>query len=439
MAKNLNHDAPFILASGALFLSFPFFPFIPFFLFFLFFLSFLSFLYSYLRFLSFLQMSVRSSMTTHLPSSLPERLRAVLELRVGSITCPVDVEAALGRISYFRASKPATSTRFANITASHEGFRREDGWRGSGSRNNDGFEVWHSRRRVPPQRPAYTPGSRGPVTAFTPRVAEPRSTESVEPALAIAMGGAGATIVEAPAKFSSAGVKAMDVEDRMLARVKGKINRIGHSTYDATKVFMEQILSSDDTEFLDELMKYVFQKAATESSFCPLYAKLIHELADEFTHFRTVMVNLFRDYTAIFSEVTTAPDPGTESYRAFVEAQERKKFRRGYSQFVAELVKMGEVDNTAFANLIQQVVTVLETIHTEASNSLLCEEYIDCLANMCKSASGILRVASWAPEVKARLASLIALPKTTVPGFTNKGRFALMDLVDAANRGWVYR
>ena len=277
------------------------------------------------------------------------------------------------------------------------------------------------------------------MTAFTPRVAECRSTESAETSIAPAMGGAGATIVEAPAKFSSAGVKAMDVEDRMLARVKGKINRIGHSTYDATKVFMEQILSSDDTEFLDELMKYVFQKAATESSFCPLYAKLIHELADEFTHFRTVMVNLFRDYTAIFSEVTTAPDPGTESYRAFVEAQERKKFRRGYSQFVAELVKMGEVDNTAFANLIQQVVTVLETIHTEASNSLLCEEYIDCLANMCKSASGILRVASWAPEVKARLASLIALPKTTVPGFTNKGRFALMDLVDAANRGWVYR
>jgi hypothetical protein len=100
---------------------------------------------------------------------------------------------------------------------------------------------------------------------------------------------------------------------------------------------------------------------------------------------------------------------------------------------------MGEVDNTAFANLIQQIVTVLETIHTDANNSLLCEEYIDCLANMCKSASGILRVASWAPEVKVRLAALTALPKASVPGFTNKGRFALMDLVAAADRGWVYR
>ena len=375
----------------------------------------------------------------------------------------------MSRITYFQSKKAAPSMRFAHLASSHpqDGFRREDAWRDSGrgsggrdsgrssgggyghhnsynnhgthgrggrSEGGDGFEVWHSRRRGQ-QRPPYVPGA----PAGYVRRAEAEAPAACAGAGAVA-GAVAVPVSETSApKFSSAGVKAMDVEDRMLARVKGKINKIGHSTYDATKVFMEQILSSDDTEFLDELMKYVFQKAATESSFCPLYARLIHELADEFTHFRTVMINLFRDYTAIFSEVTTAPDPGTESYKAFVEAQERKKFRRGYSQFVAELVKMGEVDKIAFANLIQQIVTVLETIHSDATNTLLCEEYIDCLANMCKSASGILREASWSSDVKDRLAALLAKPKASVTGFTNKGRFALMDLVDAANRGWVYR
>lgn len=379
----------------------------------------------------------------------------------------------MSRITYFQAKKPAPSMRFAHLASSHpqDGFRREDAWRDSGrdsgrssggggggrgygghhnSYNNhsnhgrrsegggDGFEVWHSRRRGQ-QRPPYVPGAPERPAGYTRRAEAEAPASCAGAGAAVAVAGPVAVSDTSVAKFSSAGVKAMDVEDRMLARVKGKINKIGHSTYDATKVFMEQILSSDDTEFLDELMKYVFQKAATESSFCPLYARLIHELADEFTHFRTVMINLFRDYTAIFSEVTTAPDPGTESYKAFVEAQERKKFRRGYSQFVAELVKMGEVDKIAFANLIQQIVTVLETIHSDATNTLLCEEYIDCLANMCKSASGILREASWSSDVKDRLAALLAKPKTSVPGFTNKGRFALMDLVDAANRGWVYR
>jgi hypothetical protein len=404
-----------------------------------------------------------------LPSSLPERLRAALELRNKDHVCPSDVEAVMSRITYFQSKKAAPSMRFAHLASSHpqDGFRREDAWRDSGrgsggrdsgrssgggyghhnsynnhgthgrggrSEGGDGFEVWHSRRRGQ-QRPPYVPGA----PAGYVRRAEAEAPAACAGAGAVA-GAVAVPVSETSApKFSSAGVKAMDVEDRMLARVKGKINKIGHSTYDATKVFMEQILSSDDTEFLDELMKYVFQKAATESSFCPLYARLIHELADEFTHFRTVMINLFRDYTAIFSEVTTAPDPGTESYKAFVEAQERKKFRRGYSQFVAELVKMGEVDKIAFANLIQQIVTVLETIHSDATNTLLCEEYIDCLANMCKSASGILREASWSSDVKDRLAALLAKPKASVTGFTNKGRFALMDLVDAANRGWVYR
>ena len=242
---------------------------------------------------------------------------------------------------------------------------------------------------------------------------------------------------ESSVKFSSAAVKSsVDTDDRILAKVKGKINKIGFTTYDATKTFMQQILDSDETEFLDEFMKFVFQKAATESTFCPLYAKLLHELADQFTHLRVVMHNLFRDYTAIFTEVETAPDVGTEDYKAFLEAQERKKFRRGYSQFVAELVKMGEADEEAFSILVQQIVSVLEASNKTPAKTLLCEEYIDCLSHMCTSAPKILSGASWSVGVKARLIALTELPRSTTPGFTNKGRFALMDLVDFAKRGW---
>jgi hypothetical protein len=243
--------------------------------------------------------------------------------------------------------------------------------------------------------------------------------------------------VEKAPKFSSQAVKtSVDTEDRILARVKGKINRIGHSTYDATKTFMQQILDSTEIEFLDEIMKFVFMKAATESAFCPLYARLLHELADEFTHLRVVMRKIFRDYSAIFTEVETSPDVTTEDYKAFVEAQERKKFRRGYSQFVAELVKCKEADIEGLARIIQQIVGVLEISYTNPDKTLLCEEYIDCLANMCMSASDILSSSDWSPDIKNRLANLTKKPRSEIPGLTNKGRFALMDLVDYAERGW---
>ena len=399
---------------------------------------------SLLRFLSFPEIFLPFNM-----ASLPDKVLAALELRSSpTCLCPADVESVLSSISFFRKTGAAPSAvpgaRFGVLTGASSGGGRGfprtggGGWRGgeapSQNVDGDGFQVWtgrHRKDRIIPHATSHYERKED---------AHPRA-----PAPAPAAGGAGALAPSpasaaeesAVAKFSSAAVKTgVDMEERLLARVKGKINKIGFSTYDATKAFMQQILDSDETGFLDELMKFVFQKAATESTFCPLYAKLLHELADEFGHLRVVMHALFNDYTAIFSEMDTAPDVGTEDYKAFVEAQERKKFRRGYSQFVAELVKLGEADVDSFRKLIFQIVSVLEESFANPDRTLTCEEYIDCLANMCTSASNILSAASWSADIVTRLDKIVKKPRSESPGLSNKGRFAVMDLLDFAKRGW---
>jgi len=239
--------------------------------------------------------------------------------------------------------------------------------------------------------------------------------------------------------FSSSAMRlGVTVEDRKLARAKGKITRMGFSNYEATKASMAVMLSSDETEFLEEIMDHLFQKAATETALCPLYAKLIHELADEFGHFRVVVHKLFRNYTDIFKLVGSAPAEGTETYKEFVAAAERKKHRRGYSQFVAELVKMGEADEEAYATLIQQITTVIEAqaIKSSEDDKLLSEEYIDCLETMCKSSSAILARVVWAPSIKSRIEGLLGKPRSELSGFSNKGRFALERIAAFAQKGW---
>jgi hypothetical protein len=414
-------------------------------------------------------------------TSFPEDLRIALDMRSGVVTCPPEVEAIMATLSYFQQdAKPAK--RFGNLTASSDS--RPSGWRsgGGGSHSgggSDGFQVYTNRRRAGYEddrdgggrgyhgnRNGGYGGGHSGSRGYGGRTGgygshsgghsshgDSRHGHSHGGGGTSAYGGAGrgeernvivevkppvaSEPIDTTPKFSSQAVKAVaDTGDRILARVKGKINKIGHSTYDATKTFMQQILDSTEIEFLDELMKFVFMKAATESSFCPLYARLLHELADEFTHLRTVMNRIFLDYTAIFTEVEGAPDVGTEDYKAFVEAQERKKFRRGYSQFVAELVKCGEADKDAFGKLIIQIVRVLETSHNNAEKTLLCEEYIDCLSNMCTSASAILSASEGAADIKNRLSAIVKKPRSEIPGLTNKGRFALMDLVEFAERGW---
>ena len=410
-------------------------------------------------------MSARSSMSLQRPStsSLPDALVKALEMRDISSVCPPEVSRMLASLPYFSMKPGKPTTRFTHLAGAKPTV---SGWNEPGTHaQGDGFEVWSGKRRNgrasgfgggggggggghgshgahggaghghhngPSHGPHSNTYNHRPPTLVptTLRDASKPAEESSEPVNAFA---------SSEPKFSSAAMKATSsTEDRILAKVKGKINKIGFSTYDATKTFMQQILDSDETEFLDEFMNFVFQKAATESTFCPLYAKLLHELADEFTHLRTVIVSRFKEYTSIFTEVPAdaAPDATTESYREFVEAQERKKYRRGYSQFVAEMVKLGEVDKDAFAGLVQQIVSVLEATYTDTTKTLLCEEYIDCLANMCTSASSILSKADWSNSVKARLTAITTKSRTEVPGLTSKARFALMDLVDSANRGW---
>jgi hypothetical protein len=55
---------------------------------------------------------------------------------------------------------------------------------------------------------------------------------------------------------------------------------------------------------------------------------------------------------------------------------------------------------------------------------------------MCTSASAILAASEWGADITRRLAIIVKKPRSEIPGLTNKGRFALMDLVDFAKRGW---
>ena len=382
--------------------------------------------------------------------------------------------------------------RFASDSAGYSGGR-SGGGRGP-STSEDGFETYHNNRRRTGGGGAWRPRPVAPPTMSAPAPTPSKSStplysrgksafaelaemEETVPAPAPApvvvvapVGGAGyappepAPVTEkpvlarqltpsssteeetapapAPARWSSAALRASTaVEDRMMMRVKGKVNRLGNTTYDATKVFMQQILSSDDTEFLDELMKFLFSKASLETRYCPLYARLVHELADEFPHFRVVLRRIFTDYITTFAEVDAGvePDPGSDDYEAFKVAQERKRGRRGYSQFVAELVKLGEVDVADFSALLGQILSVVEAKSTDATCQLMCEEYIDCFASMCHSASGILGArtnASWAGALRVRIDAVATKPAASLAGFTSKARYAMMGLSDYAKAGW---
>jgi hypothetical protein len=142
----------------------------------------------------------------------------------------------------------------------------------------------------------------------------------------------------------------------------------------------------------------------------------------------------FREYTRVFDEASKSPDVGTADYKAFVEAQEAKKFRRGYSQFVAELAKLGEVPMEDFRTLVGKIIDTLKTCYVAEENKGLCEELVDCFLTMWKANPSLFKKQEWTDPYIEQMRLIVGTPRESAPGLSNKAKFGLMDILDLAKK-----
>ncbi len=170
------------------------------------------------------------------------------------------------------------------------------------------------------------------------------------------------------------------VDDTIINNIiLGKLNKMSNANYDEIKEFITHIIDSDQTEMTKCFMRLVFQKATVEEIFCPLYAKLLGELSVRYPVLLTEMANLYSSYMQIFEEVDETKE---ENYKEFVKRNVEKKYRRGYSQFIAELIKHGVINTELFIKTINTIVKQIETNKTNPDSIKLNEDYTDCLSKI---------------------------------------------------------
>ena len=215
-------------------------------------------------------------------------------------------------------------------------------------------------------------------------------------------------------------------EERMMDRIRDKMNKFSAITYDATKTWLSQLLDSGETEFLTDFITLVFEKAAAESTFCALYARLITELREGFPHLDVEVRRIFGEFMDIFVEAAEEPTADSVGYQAFVALRERRRYRRGYAAFVGEVAKLKVLTVDDVFRTCGVILDGLTKAKVVADKNMLCEEYADCLTALVKSCVTLLKPTSapLAERVKA------AMDRTEAPSLTNKARFALMDVVE---------
>jgi hypothetical protein len=226
-------------------------------------------------------------------------------------------------------------------------------------------------------------------------------------------------------RFGNKARKDATTEDRMMDRIRDKMNKFSSVTYDATKTWLSQLLDSGQTDFLTDFITLVFDKASTERPFCTLYARLITELRASFPHLEVELRRIFDEFLGIFADAD-GPDVASAEYAEFVALRDRRKARRGYAAFVSEVANQKVLRVDDVMRTCGVILDGLMAAKVSENQTVLCEEYADCLTTIMKGCEHIIRpsVAPFMSRIKE------AMKKEGSPSLSNKARFALMDLTD---------
>jgi hypothetical protein len=233
------------------------------------------------------------------------------------------------------------------------------------------------------------------------------------------------------------------VEDTILNTILlGKLNKFSEANYNEIKEFITHIIDSGQTDMIKCFMSIVFEKAASEEIFCPLYARLLSELSTQYPVLLTEMENLFSEYMKIFEEIA---DSSSETYNELCKRNVEKKYRRGYSQFLTELIKHNSIDTATFMKTITTIITQIELNLCLVESIKLNEEFADCLMKIMKAIktnlpqdvdddNHIYRIRTILKHDMIDRIQPLTLRHPDYTGVSNKARFTFLDIYESIQK-----
>jgi hypothetical protein len=229
------------------------------------------------------------------------------------------------------------------------------------------------------------------------------------------------------------------VEDTILNTILlGKLNKFSEPNYNEIKEFITHIIDSGQTDMIKCFMNIVFEKAASEEIFCPLYARLLSELSTQYPVLLSEMSNLFSKYMKIFEEIV---DDDSDNYDELCKRNVEKKYRRGYSQFLAELIKYNTIDTDTFIKTLLTIITQIEINASNTESIKLNEEFADCLMKVMKAIRinvadmdddhHIYQIRNILKQDIMKRIQPLSVKRSDCIGLSNKARFTFLDIYES--------
>jgi len=219
--------------------------------------------------------------------------------------------------------------------------------------------------------------------------------------------------------------------------ILSKLNKFSDSTYNEIRDFLYQILGStgndfSNEEFVKEFMNLVFEKAVREEIFCPLYAKLLFEISEKHPVILNEMNKLHENYLEIFKECDQEINT---DYTMFLKKNSEKKYRLGYSQFLAELTTLRILSSEKIIDTFKVIFEQIKLKGKLNEKVSLNEEYVTCLLRITKVLQK--RTEPFFIQLRKSLLPIVVESKTEIDNnktsyisISSKSRYLLMDIYD---------
>jgi hypothetical protein len=237
-------------------------------------------------------------------------------------------------------------------------------------------------------------------------------------------------------KYTSRFKKTGEADDAVLMLIQDKLNKFSPKNYKEILEFLCQILDSGKTHFLKDFMKFVFQKATREESFCPYYAQLLCELTGKYKVLLTELVARYHAFGAIFEDISELE---TDSYAELLSSNSDKAYRQGYAQFLGELVKYNVLDKELFIATLTSIVHNIGKMSLNDKGKPVLDEYVICLTRIMESikteSTGLAK--DLRTYTKGRFVDSLeplSLKNPALQGISTRSRFMIMNIVDMMKR-----
>ena len=181
-------------------------------------------------------------------------------------------------------------------------------------------------------------------------------------------------------------------DDTIKNDINSDFNKLSPKNFEKLSSRIIQLLEKH-TDLLGFIVENCFNKATMQPIFCEMYVKFIKILKDTGFELKSILYEKCNEFNKQLIEFKDN-DKGyrdevtKENYDLFCEETKKKQFKKGYSQFIAQLFKGELIEIKELRKTIKQIQHNIEESQNDPKSSYLEDNitcYIETLDTACNS------------------------------------------------------